>query len=418
VPRRALIKSTFASLSNYNYRLYFIGQGISLSGTWLQMIAQGWLIFELTHSGTYVGLLTAAQFFPVLLLGPVGGLIADRFAKQKILYVTQTVSMVLAFVLAGLVLSHTVQAWMVYVLAALLGCVQVVDSPTRQTFILEMVGAERLTNAITLNSIEVNMARVIGPAIAGGLITGIGIGYCFLVNAFTFVAVLFCLFRMRADELHTGERVKKAKGQIRQGLAYAWKTPPVRTILLLMAVIGTLSYEFQVLLPIFAGKTFHSNASGYSLLMSCMGLGAVIGGIITANKKRVSAYGITKAAILFGISLLLTALAPNLLTAGLLMIVVGIFSISFMSLANSTLQLETKSEMRGRVMSLWTVTFLGSTPIGGPIIGFTSEHTSARVGFVIGGLAAVISGLFALTVARHARKLKSYLASDITSSKI
>lgn len=394
-------RSTFASLKVYNFRLYFIGQGISMVGTWLQTIAQTWLVFTLTHSGSYIGLLTAVQFLPVLLLGPLGGVIVDRYPKRRILYVTQTTAMSLAFVLAALVLSHSVQVWMVFVLAGLLGCVQVVDNPTRQTFIMEMVGRSHLANAVTLNSIEVNTARVIGPAIAGGLIAGIGIGYCFLVNGLSYIAVLFCLVIMRGRELHLSETVQHARGQLRAGFHYVRHTPVVRNILLMMAVIGTLSYEFPVVLPVLAGTTFHAKADGYSLLMGAMGAGAVIGGIIAANRRHPKPGDITKAAIAFGLAMLLAALSPTIWLSALAMVLVGIGSISFTALANSTLQLQSAPNMRGRVMSLWTVAFLGSTPIGGPIIGYISQHGSARWGLITGGITAIGAGLFALYLAHR-----------------
>lgn len=399
--------STFASLRLYNYRLYFIGQGISLTGTWLQTIAQTWLVFTLTRSGTYIGLLTAAQFLPVLLLGPVGGLVADRFSKRRLLYFTQVTSMVLAFVLAWLVLSHTVQVWMVFVLAGLLGCVRVVDNPTRQSFIMEMAGRDNITNAVSLNSVEVNLARIIGPAIAGVLIASVGIGWCFLLNGISFVAVLYCLWLMHPDELEIQEPVERVRGQLREGFRYVWHTPILRDILIMMAVIGTFAYEFPVLLPIFASKTFHHGASGYSLLMGAMGLGAVLGGFVAANRRNLAPGAITVAAMIFGATMLATAIAPNIWFATLLMVVVGAGSIGFTSLANSTLQLNTAPAMRGRVMALWTMAFIGSTPIGGPIIGYVSEHLGARLGFVVGGVSAVGSGLFALYIAHKAKQQRS-----------
>jgi MFS family permease len=394
-------QSTFASLKVRNFRLYFIGQGISFIGGWQQAIAQTWLIFTLTHSGTYIGLLTATQFLPILLLGPLGGVITDRYPKRRILYVTQTASMLLAGTLAALVLTHSAQIWMVFVLAGLLGCVQVVDNPTRQTFILEMVGREHLANAITLNSIEANTSRVIGPAIAGGLIATIGTGYCFLANSVSYIAVLLCLGMMDASELHPIRRSKQLRGQLRAGFRYVRHTPAVRNVLLMMAVIGTLSYEFPVVLPVLAGKTFHDNVSGYSLLMGAMGLGAVLGGIMVAGKQKPTAGDITKAAIVFGGAMLLTAAAPNLAMATLGMAFVGMGSISFTVFANSVLQLRTRPEMSSRVMSLWTMCFVGSTPIGGPLLGYICQHAGARWGLITGGLAAVATGGLALYEAKR-----------------
>jgi len=404
-------KRTFSSLSVRNYRLYFIGQAISLSGNWLQTIAQTWLVFELTHSGTQIGLLTATQFLPILLLGPVGGLVADRLPKRRILFTTQTAAMLLALTLAILVLSHQVQVWMVFALALGLGLVNVIDNPTRQTFVLEMVGRERLTNAVTLNSIEVNMTRVIGPAIAGGLIAGVGVGYCFLVNAVSYLAVLLCLGLMNARELHVSERAARAKGQLREGFAYVWRTPVLRNVLLMMALVGTLSYEFQVILPVFAAHTFHSDAGGYSLLMVAMGFGAVIGGILVASRRDIAPGTLLVAAFSFGISILLTAAAPTLTLAAICMVLIGISSISFTAITNSTLQLQTAPEMRGRVMSLWTMAFLGSTPIGGPIIGWISEHFSPRYGLLVGGLAAILAGLMGLGIRHRARRHSEQVAT-------
>jgi MFS family permease len=346
--------------------------------------------------------LTAVQFLPILLLGPVGGLLADRFPKRRLLYITQTVAMLLSLTLAILVLTHSVHVWMVFVLAALLGLVQVTDNPTRQTFVQEMVGRDQLTNAITLNSVLVNMARIVGPAIAGILIAGIGIGYCFLLNSVSYLAVLLCLKLMRASELHTAATIARARGQLREGFRYVRHNPAVRSILIMMAIIGTLAYEFPVVLPIFASDSFHSGAGGYSLLMSAMGLGAVIGGVITANRRNVDFRVIALAALAFGVAMLLTAASPHIIVAAILMIFVGIGSISFSSVANSTLQLQTAPEMRGRVLSLWTMAFLGSTPIGGPVIGYISEHSSPRVGLAIGGFAAISAGLYALTLIRKA----------------
>jgi predicted MFS family arabinose efflux permease len=285
---------------------------------------------------------------------------------------------------------------MVFVLAGLLGCVQVVDNPTRQTFILEMVGRDHLANAITINSIEANTTRIVGPAVAGGLIATIGIGYCFLINGLSYVAVLFCLRLMRDSELHPVKRAPRLRGQLRAGFHYVRRTRTVRNILLMMAVIGTLSYEFQVVLPVLASKTFHHGANGYSLLMGAMGVGAVLGGGIVANKQKPTSADITKATIMFGLAMLVTATAPNITLAAIGMALVGMSSISFTVFANSVLQLRTRPEMSSRVMALWTMCFIGSTPIGGPLLGYICEHAGARWGLVTGGLAALLAGGIAL----------------------
>lgn len=398
-PPRALLRygrRSFVSLSVRNYRLYFIGQGISLSGTWLQTVAQTWLVLQLTHSGTLLGVLAAAQFLPILLFGAYGGLIADRFEKRRLLYATQSTAMTLAFVLALLVLTHTVQVWMVFVLAIILGFVQMVDSPTRQTFIMEMVGGNKLTNAISLNTIEVNVARVIGPLFAAALIAGLGIGWCFLINAFSYVAVLACLAAMRGTELYGRPPVVKARGQLMEGFRYVWHTPVLRNVLIMMAIIGALAYEFQVVLPVFATKTFHGNAGSFALMMTAMGAGSLLGGLVTASRGNPSPPRLLMATAAFGGSLLLVAAAPSFAIALGLLFIAGFWSVGVSALTNSTLQLNSSSDMRGRVMSLWVVAFLGTTPIGGPVIGWVSEHLSPRAGLAVGGSAALAATAFGI----------------------
>ncbi len=382
----------FASLSVRNYRLYFTGQAISLSGTWMQTIGQTWLVLKITGSGTALGLVTALQFLPILFLGPWGGLIADRFSKRRILYVTQTVSAILALILGVLVLTNTVQLWMIDILAFSLGLVNTIDNPTRQAFVMEMVGKDKLTNAVSLNSAEVNLARVIGPGLGGLLIATLGMAPLFLVNGISFAAVIIIIYMMNPLELFAAPVVPRAKGQLREGFKYVWSTPVLKNELIMMAVIGTLSYEFTALLPLFAQFTFRGNAGTFAALTSAMGVGAVIGGLFIANRKQAAPHMLIVAAFLFGFSILLAAFAPTLTLALFAMVVVGFFSISFTALGNIVLQLESDAAMRGRVMALWTVAFLGSTPIGGPIIGWIGEHFGARWGLAVGGFAAIAAG--------------------------
>jgi MFS family permease len=399
-------RRTFSSLSVRNYRLYFIGQLISLSGTWMQSVAQAWLVLKLTGSGTSLGLVTALQFLPVLFLGPVGGLVADRFDKRRVLYISNTAAGLLALALGLLVAGDLVRLWMVYVLAALLGFVNAFDNPTRQTFVLEMVGSDRLTNAITLNSVTINLARVIGPSIAGVLIVAVGLSTCFLLNAGSYLAVLVALALMRERELHRAPRVPSTTGYVRQlgeGLRYVRRTPALLVPLLMMSVVGMLAYEFQVSLPLLARFTFHGGAGAYPAMSSFMGAGAVVGGLITASRRRTSPTALATTAIGFGITILLVAVAPSLLVADLLLVAMGAVSIAFLSLGNTTLQLIAPPEMRGRVMALWSVAFLGSTPIGGPIVGWIGEHVGPRYGLGLGGVATLLAGAFAWrTLARVA----------------
>ena len=385
---------TFKSLAVRNYRLYFIGQGISISGTWMQSVAQGLLVLELTGSGTQLGLVTALRSIPVLAFGAMGGVIADRYPKRKILYASQSVAGLLGLTLGILVATGEVRMWMVGILAVMLGFVSVVDNPTRQSLILELVGPDQIRNAVSLNSTEVNLARVIGPTLAGILVSTVGLSACFIVDGLSYFAVIVMLMRMREEEMFLGQTVARARGQLREGFAYAWANLPVRKTLIMMAIIGTFTYEFNVILPIFAEFTFESGPSAYAAMTAAMGLGAVVGGLSVAGRVRTSQWSIVISAALFGCSVLATALAPSLYVAIATLLVVGYFSISFTTMGNSTIQLATDPKMRGRVMALWTVSFLGTTPIGGPIIGAIGEHIGARWGLLVGGVAALVAAAY------------------------
>ncbi len=378
---RHFSRETFSSLYIRNYRLYYIGQIISTSGTFMQQVAQAWLVLNLTKSGTALGIAAALQNLPILVLGPYGGVIADRISKRKILYFTQSISGMLALILGTLVLTGLVRVWMVYILAFSLGMVNVFDNPTRQTLYIELVGPDNLRNAITLYSTLVNLARIIGPAIGGVLIDAVGLTPCFFLNGLSYVAVVIMLAMMRASELNITPPVPPAKGQLQEGIKYVLSTPILSTVLLMMAIIGTLTFEFQVSLPLIAEFTFKGTASSYALLTASMGLGAALGGILFASRKGITPYKLISAALLFGLAILAAAFMPSLLLTGLAMVLVGMCSINFSSLGNSTLQLSSSPQMRGRVMSFWTVAFLGSTTIGGPIVGWFAEVAGARWGW-------------------------------------
>ena len=393
--RVAAISRVFSSLQVPNYRLYFVGQVISLSGTWMQGVAQAWLVLDLTGSGTTLGVVSALQFLPVLLFGPMGGVLADRYDKRRILYVTQTIAAGLATVLGVLVATDTVEVWMVYVLASCLGFVYLVDNPTRQTFIHEMVGAEHLTNAVSLNSVVVNVARVIGPAVAGTLIVAVGLAPCFFINAASYGAVLLALFLMNPDLLEGPPTRARTPGQLLEGLRYVRSTPEVLIPLLMMAMVGTLAYEFQVVLPLFARFTFGGDAGTYSAMSVLMGFGAVAGGLATAALGRRPPTALAWTAVIFGGIQMLTAAAPTLVTALVALFFLGAASIRFLALGNATLQLAADPQMRGRVMALWAMAFLGSTPIGGPLMGFIGEHAGPRIALGLGGLATLAAGVLA-----------------------
>lgn len=396
----ATIRRTFSSFAVRNFRLYFTGQGISLCGTWIQTIALSWLVLQMTHSGTQLGLVTAAQFLPILLFGVWGGVIADRFNKRHVLYFTQSTLGILALILGLLVVTHHVHLWAVYVIAVGFGITTVIDNPSRQTFVIEMVGRDRLKNAITLNSTIVNVARIIGPTIAAVLIATLGVGECFIANAISYIAVLIALFAMRQSELQPTPRAERKSNEIRQGLQYAWHQPRLRSTLLMMVVIGTFAYEFPVILPLFATSGLHGNVNTYALMTTAMGIGAVIGGLYTAGRKDTTQKQLIIIAVLFGLSIIVTALMPNIITAFILLIGMGGLSVLFIALGNTTLQLTSEPQMRGRVMSLWAIAFQGTTPIGGPIIGFVADRSNSRIGLLVGGLSALIAAAIGAWAAR------------------
>ena len=357
----------------------------------MQTIAQDWLVLKLTGSGTQLGLISALQFLPILFFASWGGVIADRFDKRKILYYTQAALGLLALILGVVVALNAIQLWMVYVLALALGFTNALNNPTRQAFVFEMVGKDEIQNAVTLNSAQFNLARALGPAFAGILIATVGLALCFILNGLSFIAVLIALYMMRKSELSTPPPVPKTEGQVSEGFKYAFSTPELAVTLLVMAIIGTFAYEFSVSLPLFAKFTFNGDASSYAFLTASFGLGAVLGGFFTASRRQGQHNGLIKSALIFGAAMLILSLAPNLFLASVALLFVGAMSINLTSLANSTLQLKSKPEMRGRVLALWTTAILGSTPIGGPIIGFIGEHLTPRWALALGGAAAVFA---------------------------
>jgi len=385
-----------SSLRQRNYRLFFFGQLVSVAGTWMQTVAQSFVVLDLTHSGTQLGLTTAARFLPMFIFGPLGGLFADRMDKRRVLYVTQTLAGLLAAAFAVLLGTGSIRLWVVYLLALALGFVNVFDNPARQSFISEMVPAGDLANAVTLNSVAMNMARVFGAALGGVIAAAIGLALCFACNALSFAAVLISLLAMRASELFPASRVARKKGQVRQGLRYVRSTPELAIPLLMIAVVGTLAWEFQVTLPLMASKIFHGGAAAYGVMASVMGAGAVVGGLISAARPRPRGRALCLAAIGWGIAILAAAAAPTMALELAALVFVGYGSITFNSLAKTTLQLAAKPEMRGRVMALWGLAWLGSTPIGGPIVGWVGQSAGARWALVVGGLPTLVCGVLAL----------------------
>jgi MFS family permease len=400
-PLRVVSSRMFVSLRVRNYRLFFIGQLVSNTGTWMQTVAQSWLVLQLTDSGTALGLTIGLQFLPILLFGMWGGLIADRVNKRRALVATQATYAALAVTLWALVATHSVELWMVYALAFALGCVTVVDLPTRQAFVTEMVGPDQLPNAIGLNSAVYNAARLLGPAAAGLIIDRAGVAPAFVVNALSFLAVIGGLVVMRPEELFRYAAAPRERGQIRAGLRYVWENPVLRSTLLLVTLVATFGFNFVVILPVLARHTFHGGARLYGTLSALMGLGSVIGALVVAGRQRPSRRLLVGSAVIFGGLTLLTAEAPTPLTAGLLLVAVGASLIVFIATANSTLQLTAESTMRGRVMAVYGLVFLGSTPVGGPLLGWISQHWDARAGLAFSGVVSLGAGLVALGAGRR-----------------
>lgn len=398
---------TFAALAVPNYRRYYGGQAISLIGTWMQMAAQSWLVLTLTHSSTALGVIIALQTVPVLILGPYGGVIADRMDKRRMMIALQSVMGVQALVLGLLTVAGAVRVWEIGVLAILLGLNNAFESPARQSFMLELVGAEHLRNAVSLNSVLVNGARTIGPAVGGVLIATVGTGVCFLFNAASFIAVVVSLMTMDATALNPSPPAPRARGQLREGLRYVRRTPELAVPLVMMALVGCLTYEFQVSLPYMASRGLNAGATGFGFMTAAMGVGAVFGGLFMAARGRTGLRPLVLSATGFGIAMAFATLAPSLAVELLALALAGAGSIMFMSTANSTLQLTADPSMRGRVMSLWFVAFQGSTPIGGPLVGAIMAAFGPRAGLGLGAVTCGVVALLGLLARRQQARLRS-----------
>jgi MFS family permease len=412
---------TFDSLKVRNYRLFFSGQVVSWTGTWVQWVAQGWLILELTGSGFGLGLATALQWLPVLLFGAWAGVVADRFDKRNLLLFTNVSSAILSLILGIATVAGVVTLWFVIVIAFLLGVVTALDNPTRQTFTYEMVGRDRLPNAVSLNTATFTTARVIGPAVAGFMIAGVGIGPCFLINAASFVPITIALLKMDRNDLRKTSAVESGRGKVREGLSYVLSVPMLRTILTMMAVIGTLQYNFQVILPVLAKDTFAGDATTFGILGAVLGVGMFVGSMTNAALARSGRTFLLASGFLLGAMSLLVAGAPTLWLAALLMLPLGAASMTFLATVNSTLQLGTADEMRGRVMAIYFVLFLGSTPIGAPIIGWIAESFSPRAALAFGGLATLAActyGLFRLPPDEPAASETTESLEELTTSQM
>ena len=382
---------TFESLRrHHNYRLYFAGQIVSISGTWMQNAAQAWLVLQLTHSAAAVGVLAVCQFAPYALLGIAGGVVADRLDRRRTLVVTQSLPIVLSTVLAGLTISGRVTVWQVDLLAALYGCILVVDTPTRQAFTVEMVGRRELPNAVALNSSLFNASRIIGPGIGGLVITWAGVGACFALNAASYIAVVASLLAMDPSTLHSPGRAQRPtvlRG-IREGLVYVMTTPSARIVLLMMLFVGTISLNFNVLIPVVAGETLQSGSITLGVLSAGFGLGALAGALLSASIGRASWNWLFAGGLALGLTEIL--LAPQRTVAGAvaLLVLCGVGFTLYTSNSNSTLQLLVPDHLRGRVLALYAWVFFGTAPVGGYLAGWLAQRGGTGLAFLVSGTTA------------------------------
>ena len=402
------VGGTFRSLHNRNYRLFASGQVVSLSGTWAQRVAQDWLVLELSgNSGVALGITTGLQFLPVLLFGLYGGVLADRYDKRTLLLGAQAAMGVLALCLAVLDLSGAVQLWHVYALAFGLGLASVVDTPVRQAFVSEMVGPDDLPNAVSLNSATFNSARILGPAVAGVAIAAVGTGWVFAANAVSYVAVLAGLRAMRTAELYPGRRVARGRGQLREGLAYVRARPPLLVPIVLVFMVGTFGLNFQITLALVVKEVFGREAGAYALLSVMIAVGSLVGALASARRTGPPRQRTLFAAVLaFGVLEVAVGLAPTYWLMALLLVPTGVSVLTFTTTANSIVQLGSAPHVRGRVMALYVLVFLGGTPVGAPLIGALAEAYGPRASIVLGGVVTALSGIVAAVVMVRLRSLR------------
>jgi predicted MFS family arabinose efflux permease len=386
----------FASLGVRNYRLFWTGQLVSQVGTWLSLTAVSWMVLtELGGGGTAIGFLAAAQFLPTLVFGTAGGVLADRSDLRRMLFVTQPALLCSATLLATLKAAGVIELWMVFPLVSLQGLGLAFDNPARQAFVSELVGPDLVPNAVALNSASMNGARIVGPALAGLVIQFSGTGACFALNAVSYLAVLGGLAAMHRGSLHPRRPAPRAKGQVREGLRYARDVPILRSALLTMAVVGTVAMNFTVIVPLLARTTFDTSAGTFGLLSTSMGAGSLVGSLRVARNVEPTLATIGKAATALGVAMLAAAASPTLPVAMAALAVAGACVMTFAATTNSVLQLNARSDMRGRVLSLYLVLFIGTSPFGSPIVGWVAQHFGTRLSVVYGATGALAGGAFA-----------------------
>ncbi len=393
------MSGAFRSLRNYNYRVWAAGALVSNVGTWMQRTAQDWLVLaELTHkNATALGIVLALQFGPLALMLPLSGFAADYFDRRKLLIATQAMMALLALALGVLTVSGAVRLWHVYLFAFLLGCVSAFDSTARQTFVGELVGEEDLSNAVGLNSTSFNAARMVGPAIAGVLIAAVGSGWLFLINAASFIAVLSSLLLLRVDQLHRSARANRGRGAVIDGFRYVWQRPDIRAIMVMLFLIGTFGINFPIFISTMAVGVFHAGAGQFGVLTSMMAMGSVAGALLSARRDKPRMLVILAAAAIFGLGFCIAAAMPSYGLFGCALVIIGLSAQTFITTANSTIQLSTEPEMRGRVIALFLAVAVGATPLGAPFVGWVADALGPRWALGVGAA----SGFGAAIVAVH-----------------
>ncbi|WDU63836.1 MFS transporter [Pseudomonas poae] len=403
---------TFRSLRSPNYRIWAAGALVSNIGTWMQRTAQDWLVLtQLTpHNAAAVGIVMSLQFGPQLLLLPWTGFAADHYDQRKLLIVTQAVMGLLALTLGVFTITGFVELWHVYVFAFLSGCASAFDAPVRQIFVAELVGEKDLSNAIALNSTSFNMARMLGPAVAGLTIASVGTGWAFLLNGSSFFAVLASLFLLRVSGQHAKVRALRTKGSLTEGLRYVWARPDLKAILLMLFLIGTFGMNFPIFISTMAVTAFHTDARGYGLLSSTLAIGTIAGALLAAGRERPQFKSLLSGAAVFGVGCTLAAMAPNYWTFAVALVIIGVGAMTFSNTTNSLMQLTTEPAMRGRVIALRVGVALGGTPIGAPIVGWVADHLGPRWALGVGAL----SGVLAVGVALYTLKRRLDRPTSIT----
>ena len=410
----------FAALRTRNYRLWASGQIVSLVGTWIERVAQDWLVLTLSGgNGLAVGIVMALQFGPTLVLSVWGGVLADRYDKRTLLMVTQAFAAVCGLALGLLDVGNVVELWPVYVIAFILGCSSAIDAPVRQSFTIEMVGQEKLSNAIALNSMTFNMARVIGPAISGVLITVIGTGWVFLINAASFTAVFAALLAMRVRDLFEVERAPRAKGQVRAGFAYVLSRPDLRVLLATVFMVATFGLNFPLALAVLVRNTFGSGAATYGLLSTALAVGTLAGATLAARRAKAPRLRLfLGAVIVFGVFEILVGLMPNYVLVAILLVPTGALTLTFTTSAMNILQMSVPSDMRGRVMGIYMLCFLGGAPLGSPVLGLLADVLDPRAPLLIGGVVSLATGLFAAVYLLRHNNLRLSLSRPAAGHRI